>query len=172
MGQNLTTDTTGQVPKVPRPHPLDGKIMRQLAANCLNQPADAFANTQLEAIQLRCLAIFSRYRKLQSLFFQKFLPKGLRKISAITQKQSRIGLGQFSEHMDVVHIGRGQVEGLYHADGIDLHVQPEPVESLIAQFFSICRQALKQLAAFRSGKAADCYWKAVDHLYSILEPFG
>lgn len=118
------------------------------------------------------LAILCRSRKLKSLRLKQFGLERFRKIGPVTQKQASVTIGQFSNHTNVMNVGRGKVKGLDHADRVDLDMKLKTIKGLIAQFFAIVGYALKQLRAFGSDESANMNREAVKHDNGISESLG
>ena len=151
MIQNLTTSPISQMPNITSPNPLDTEVMAKLAANRLNLAANTFVKPQLVNIKLHGLAVLCRHRKLKPLTLKKFLSKRLGKISSVSQKQTPVAMGQFSNHMNVIDAGWGQIESLNHADRVDFYMKSKTIKNLITKLFAIAGLALKKLAISCSG---------------------
>jgi hypothetical protein len=171
MSQNLTANSIRQMPQVTSPYLLDVKIS-QLAANRLNQTTHTFANPQLRWIKLTMLTVLCRNRKFKSLRLKQFSLERLRNIRPVAQKQASITIGQLPNHTNVMNVGRGKVEGLDHADRVDLHMKLKTIKGLLAQFFAIVSYALKELGAFGSSKSTNTDREAVKYDNGISESFG
>ena len=172
MSQNLATYSIGQMPNITSPDLFNIKALRELATNRLNQPANPLAKLQLLDIKLSGPAVLGRHRELKSLSLEKFLFKRLRQISPVSQKQTAITTAQFSNHLDIMNIGWGEIKGLNHTDRVNLYMELKAVKSLITQFFAVACYAFEEFGISGSSEAAYWYGKAVNNSNCITKSTG
>jgi len=89
-----------------------------------------------------------------SSFFKKFVSKLLRQISSVSPEI--ICFSHFTLHVNDVDVSCSGLESLSHAYKVNLDMlQPESIESLTSQRFSIYRQGLKWVKVFCPGEVAE-----------------
>ena len=179
MSQNLAIYTIGQMLRVTCPNLLDMKIVTKLTTYRLYQSPDAFTDSQLPSIKVGRPSIkvgrptiLGGNRKLKCLLIKKLLFQRLGQIGSIRQQQTAVTGGQFTHHMQVVDIGRGQIKRLDHTERVDLKMQPKAIKGLATKLFTVAGETPKKLAAAGSGEPADRHRQAVQHHNRIRKILG
>ena len=169
MSQNLATYSIRQMPQITCPNLLDMDMVTKLTTDRFYEAPNAFTDSQLPSIKVGRTAILGWNRKLKCLLLKKLLLERLGQIRSVGQQQAAVTGGQLAHHMQVMDVGRGQIERLNHTDGADLEMQPKAIKSLATKLFTVGRNASKKLAAAGSGKSTDRYRQAVQHRDRISE---
>lgn len=173
MCQNLAEDPACKMPQILSPDFFDPEVMRPLAKDRFDFPANSFPVFPNCGRKIGRFPILGdRDRKFKVLSSFQLLFQGLGKIGAITDKKAGVVLGKFMNHPDIGNIARSQVEGLDHAYGVDLNVQSESIEGLRAQFLAEGSQSFKEPGSLGSHKAAGVERHAVHDEGCILEGTG